>query len=108
MSQTRHRIAGVATLAALLLGGTAMAQPVHMFEEAPPLELLRSIMVPESQPGLSRRIFLGQPDRPAQAAVPAPVGEAAAMPPAMEAERAPEAEPRRTRRPAMPGAMVAT
>ena len=62
-----RRLLGLATVTsmqALLLGGTAGAQPVQMFEEPPPLELLRSIMIPESRPGLSRRIVLNAPDMP--------------------------------------------
>jgi outer membrane protein OmpA-like peptidoglycan-associated protein len=70
--QPRHRLAGLAAAASLqvlLAGGTALAQPaaVHIFEEAPPLEVLRSIMVPESRPGgATRRIVIGAPpERPA-------------------------------------------
>lgn len=93
----RHRLAGLAaavSLQALLSGGTALAQPaaVHIFEEAPPLEVLRSIMVPESRPGgQTRRIVIGAPpERPApmvtQAAVamdpiPDPVEEPTAAAP---------------------------
>ena len=45
-------LAAAAALQALLPGGVASAQTaVHIFEEPPPLELLRSIMVPESRPG---------------------------------------------------------
>jgi outer membrane protein OmpA-like peptidoglycan-associated protein len=70
MSRTlRHRLTGLAALAsmqALMLGGTALAQGhVQIFEEPPPMALLRSIMVPESRPGLTRRIVITQPDRPA-------------------------------------------
>ena len=64
----RHRLTGLAALASvqvLLLGGTALAQGrVQIFEEPPPLALLRGIIVPESQPGLTRRIVITQPDRP--------------------------------------------
>ena len=81
----RHRLPGLAALAsvqALLLGGTALAQgSVRMFEEPPPVALLRGILVPESQPGLTRRIILTQPDRPppmyTEAAAPAPAEAAA-------------------------------
>ncbi|HYZ24931.1 MAG TPA: OmpA family protein [Rhodopila sp.] len=44
------------------LGGAAMAQSVRVFDEAPPLDLLRSIMIPESKPGLSRTIIIQRPD----------------------------------------------
>ena len=76
MSQPlRHRLAGLATLAALLSAGGALAQgvpaaSVRIFEEPPPMELLRSIMVPESRAGLTRRIVLGAPDQPAPLASP--------------------------------------
>ena len=57
MSRTiRHRLTGLAALAslqALMLRGTALAQGnapgnVRIFEEPPPMALLRSIMVPEN------------------------------------------------------------
>lgn len=97
MSQPlRHRLAGLATLAALLSAGAALAQGVpaanvRIFEEPPPMELLRSIMVPESRAGLTRRIVLGAPEQPAPLA--APTAE-----PERSAEAAPSAPaPRRTR-----------
>ena len=80
----RHRLTGLAALAsvqALLLGGTALAQGrVQIFEEPPPLALLRGIMVPESQPGASRRIVITQPDRPAPMATQAMAMEPQAAP----------------------------
>ncbi len=51
-------LAAIASLQALLLCGSAMGQTVRMFDEAPSLEQLRSIMVPESRGGLSRKIVL--------------------------------------------------
>ena len=97
MSQPlRHRLAGLATLAALLSAGSALAQSVpaanvRIFEEPPPMELLRSIMVPESRSGLTRRIVFGAPDQSALLASPS-----------AEPERSAEAAPiapasRRTR-----------
>ena len=97
----RRRLAGLAAAASLqALLGTAAAfgqtAAVRIFEEPPPLELLRGIMVPESRPGgPSRRIVLGNPERP-----PSPVAEAAAI---LEPVRVPEepsaaaAMPRRPR-----------
>ena len=102
---SRHLLLA-ATVAACALSGAASAQSVRMFEEPPPLELLRSIMVPASQPGLSRRIVLGSPDRPAEAA--APIAAPMAAPVAEAAERDPAPAPApRARRPA-PAAVVAS
>jgi outer membrane protein OmpA-like peptidoglycan-associated protein len=56
------RIAVVASGAMLLLAGHAFAQTVQMFDDAPSLEQLRSIMIPESRPGLSRTIVIQRPD----------------------------------------------
>ena len=92
----RHRLTGLAALAsvqALLLGGTALAQGrVQIFEEPPPLALLRGIIVPESQPGLTRRIVITQPDRPAPMAT-----QAVAVEPESSPAPAAPAAPRRPR-----------
>jgi outer membrane protein OmpA-like peptidoglycan-associated protein len=60
----RHHksFAAVASLQAMLLCGSAMGQTVQMFDEAPSLEQLRSIMVPESRGGPSRKIVLPHVD----------------------------------------------
>lgn len=63
-----HRLPRFALLAtAAVLGSKlpAVAQTVQMFEQAPSLEQLRSIMVPESRGGASRRIVITRPDMPA-------------------------------------------
>src|SRR3954469_881399 len=52
------RSALIASGVALLLCRTSFAQTVHMFDEAPSLEQLRSIMIPESQSGASRTIVI--------------------------------------------------
>ena len=52
------RFAFLATSAMLVFGGNAMAQTVRMFDDTPSLDQLRSIMIPESQPGASRSIVL--------------------------------------------------
>ena len=88
----RHRLATLAALAsvqAVLLGGTALAQAlpggtVQIFEAPPPLALLRGIMVPESRPGSTRRIVITTPDRTS------PVAQAAMT----EAEPEPSPAPR--------------
>jgi outer membrane protein OmpA-like peptidoglycan-associated protein len=56
------RFAFLASGAMLLFGSAAMAQTVQVFDDAPTLEQLRSIMIPESRPGLSRSIVLQRPD----------------------------------------------
>lgn len=88
------RIALVAACVASMAGGAALAQPVQVFDEAPSLEQLRSIMIPESLPGAGRTIVIQRPDMPAppanvqranaQLPVPSPSGPRAA-------ERQPEA-----------------
>src|SRR4051794_35306652 len=60
---TRHalRLAALAAAVSLgsVLGPTGHAQTVRIFEDAPSLEQLRSILIPESKAGgLSRRIEL--------------------------------------------------
>jgi outer membrane protein OmpA-like peptidoglycan-associated protein len=66
----RHfgRIAIAASGIALMLSGAASAQTVQMFDDAPSVEQLRSIMVPEAQPGASRSIVIQRPDTAAPAA----------------------------------------
>jgi outer membrane protein OmpA-like peptidoglycan-associated protein len=95
MSHTTSRrfaaLAAAASLQALLLSGSALAQGVRMFEEAPPLEVLRNIMIPESRPGgLTRRIVITPPDRPAAPVMPAMVAD-----PERNVDTAPAAAPQR-------------
>jgi outer membrane protein OmpA-like peptidoglycan-associated protein len=91
-----------ATATALLLAASAAsAQPVRIFDEAPPLELLRSIMIPESHGGQSRSIVMQKPDtgpspvqRAAAAVAPeprtaAPIAATAPMPAPQRAAPAP-------------------
>lgn len=107
MRRRRLRLlaAAAVSLQALLLCGPAMGQTVQMFDEAPSLEQLRSIMIPESHGGLSRRIVLPQTGgvtvpnavQPAAAAAPA------ASDPLPAPRQAAEAEPPPTdERPATP------
>ncbi len=57
-----HRIAVAASGIALLLGGSALAQTIPVFDDAPSLQQLRSIMIPESHPGTGRTIVIQRPD----------------------------------------------
>jgi outer membrane protein OmpA-like peptidoglycan-associated protein len=92
-----HRIAIAASGIALMLGGSALAQTVPVFDDAPSLEQLRSIMIPESQPGAGRTIVIQRPDTqrsdagsamqrvavqvsPAPQAAPAPAASSASAP----------------------------
>jgi outer membrane protein OmpA-like peptidoglycan-associated protein len=102
MFQACRRIFGLAALVSLLLGEPALAQEVQIFEEAPPLELLRSIMVPESRPGLSRRFV------PREAAQPAPLVREPVTAPPDRVTAIPEAAPSRALQPAAPGSQPAT
>jgi outer membrane protein OmpA-like peptidoglycan-associated protein len=105
----RRAALAAVSLQALLLCGSAMGQTVQMFDEAPSLEQLRSIMVPESRGGPSRRIVLPHVDgvatsgslQPAAFAVPAaaapitsaaPVTFAAPLAPALQPMPTPAAE----------------
>ena len=102
MFQARRRILGLAALASLLLGGSALAQEVQIFEEAPPLELLRSIMVPESRPGLSRRFV------PREAAQPTPLAREPVTADSDRVAAIPESAPSRVLQPAVPDSQPAT
>jgi outer membrane protein OmpA-like peptidoglycan-associated protein len=62
-----NRIALVASGAMLLAAVPAFAQTVRMFDDAPSIEQLRSIMIPESQPGAGRSIVIQRPDAPSGA-----------------------------------------
>jgi OmpA-OmpF porin, OOP family len=56
------RIAAVACSAMLYFGGVAFAQSVQTFDEAPSVEQLRRIMIPETGAGASRTIVIQRPD----------------------------------------------
>src|SRR5271165_5309365 len=89
------RIAVLASGAMLLLGGSALAQAVSVFDDAPSIERLRSIMIPESRPGTSRSIVIQSPDvvSPPAAKVSRPaVVQAAASVPAPPTPQAPHPE----------------
>jgi outer membrane protein OmpA-like peptidoglycan-associated protein len=64
-----NRIAIAASGIALMLGGSALAQTVQVFDDAPTLEQLRSIMIPESQPTIGRTIVIQRPDTGASSSV---------------------------------------
>lgn len=56
------RIAFTASCLAMSLGGSGFAQSVQVFDEAPPIEVLRAIMIPESTGSASRSIVMQRPD----------------------------------------------
>jgi outer membrane protein OmpA-like peptidoglycan-associated protein len=90
MSRRFLGLAAATSLQALLLGGVADAQTVQMFEEPPPLELLRSIMItPSREGGASRRIVMGAPAGEA----PRPVAPVAAMPDPVPTQQMPRWRP---------------
>jgi outer membrane protein OmpA-like peptidoglycan-associated protein len=63
-----NRIPFLASAAMLVFAAAAAAQPVAVFDDAPTIEQLRSIMIPESVPGSSRSIVLQMPDAGAPSA----------------------------------------
>ena len=73
LSLSRTALFATAALGGLLLASAAArAQTVRIFDEAPSIEQLRGIMVPESRPGQGRSIVLLRPDAlPRTNAVPA-------------------------------------
>jgi outer membrane protein OmpA-like peptidoglycan-associated protein len=87
------RIAVLASAAVLLFAGAAAAQPIAVFDDAPTIEQLRSIMIPESVSGSSRSIVLQMPD-------------AATSPPAVQRASTDAAPAPRTRARARPAQTV--
>jgi outer membrane protein OmpA-like peptidoglycan-associated protein len=81
MLRLSRRLGFATLLGTMLTAGPTSAQIVQIFEEPPPLELLRSLMIPESRPGgASRRIVLDPPATPRPAATAAPERIAEPMP----------------------------
>jgi outer membrane protein OmpA-like peptidoglycan-associated protein len=101
MRRHRSRIAvfaAAASLQALLAGSAAMGQTVQIFDEAPTLEQLRSIMIPESHGGLSRKIVLphvgpSTPPAPVQSATATASAGPASEPVSSSEPEAPASEP---------------
>lgn len=62
LSSNRGRLALAASSIAVMLGGSAMAQTIRVFDDAPSIEQLRAIMIPESVPGVGRTIVIQRPD----------------------------------------------
>ncbi len=106
LTRSLFGLATATSLQALLLGGTASAQPVQIFEAPPPLELLRSIIIPESRPGASRRIVLNAPGLPAMATPAAAVPAPSAAPEPIPAAQLPQHQLRPERGPAMAAARL--
>jgi outer membrane protein OmpA-like peptidoglycan-associated protein len=70
---------------ALTLGeGAARAQTIPVFDEAPPLEQLRHILIPESKPGLSRSVV---PQQPEQGTATQPIAVSTAQPQPTEPQK---------------------
>jgi OmpA-OmpF porin, OOP family len=94
-------LAAAVSLQALLLSGSALAQTVQMFEQAPSIEELRKILIPETRPGgLSRKIEIPHRGSVAPAPMIQPAatvsaadgpGSAPAAPPSPPAATAPAA-----------------
>jgi outer membrane protein OmpA-like peptidoglycan-associated protein len=90
--RSRTSLLAVAALGCMLVtGGAAQAQTLQIFDEAPSIEQLRTIMIPESRGGLTRSIVLLHPGATAgtgatQVAAVQPVDPPAAPP--MKAEPA--------------------
>jgi outer membrane protein OmpA-like peptidoglycan-associated protein len=91
-------LAAGAAVGALLLAGPVHAQTVRMFDDAPSIETLRQILIPESKPGgLSRRIEIPRRDavagpsmiRPTSGESGGPAAGAPANPPASEMAASP-------------------
>ena len=77
----RGRFAMVASGTLLILGNNALGQSVRTFDDAPSIEQLRSIMVPEAPSGASRTIVI---QRPGSTAAPSQVQQAATEPVAVQ------------------------
>jgi outer membrane protein OmpA-like peptidoglycan-associated protein len=74
-------IAAAACGAMLFLGCTAFAQSVQMFDDAPSIEQLRSIMIPEARSGASRTIVIQHPNSNATQGQMQPVAVTTVAPP---------------------------
>ncbi len=62
VQRSPFRIALAVSSAVLLFGGPVMAQSVPTFDDAPSIEQLRSIMIPQSAPGAGRTIVMQHPE----------------------------------------------
>jgi outer membrane protein OmpA-like peptidoglycan-associated protein len=74
INRSPFRIGFAASSVVLLFGGPTKAQSVPTFDDAPSIEVLRSIMIPQSAPGSGRTIVIQRPDNG-----PSPVQHAAAQ-----------------------------
>jgi outer membrane protein OmpA-like peptidoglycan-associated protein len=92
-------LAAVASGSLMLLATGASAQTVRIFDDTPSVDQLRSIMVPESHPGLTRSIVIQRPDAMAR---PSSVQLAASHDAGGEAPPAAVPMPAKTAAPAAP------
>jgi outer membrane protein OmpA-like peptidoglycan-associated protein len=97
----RARMGSIALASATLLllaNETSAQQPVRTFDDAPSIEQLRSIMVPESRPGAGRTIVI---QRPTTNTGPSPVQPASTAPEMAQpsAPQRPQAPPQRPQAP---------
>jgi outer membrane protein OmpA-like peptidoglycan-associated protein len=96
-------LAAVASGGLMLLATGASAQTVRIFDDTPSVDQLRSIMVPESHPGLTRSIVIQRPDARLSS-----VQLAASHDAGGEAPPAPAPMPAKTAAPAAPPAPAAS
>lgn len=94
------------TCGVMLLSGSAVAQSVRTFDDAPSIEQLRAIMVPESQPGAGRAIVMQRPNTSAIQGDMQPASAQIVAPSPAPAATTPPPAPRRAEAAAVPHAQA--